>query len=81
MTLPLPSTEPAPTVRCRSIRPSGRRCNLVLRDAASIARGVGPECARREGLQPPRRPRLASLCSEAADDTTLLDLINEGAQL
>lgn len=71
-------TASAPTVRCHGIRANGHACGRLLRDAESVARGIGPDCAERAGLVSPRRPRFPAVSSGAAEGPNLMDLINEG---
>lgn len=67
-----------PTVRCRV-----KRCNRVLRDPESIARGIGPVCegrerwslARREGYSPP--PRRGKRKRPGQPGPDLLDMLRE----
>lgn len=60
------------SVKCRA-------CPRMLTDPASIALGFGPCCAKRLGLIPARRPRVASVRTRAGGDVEGQgDLLAEG---
>lgn len=75
MTLPLPDLAPVVTIPRQPTR--CRRCRrLVIKGV--LVDGYGEDCARIVGVLRPGI-RLPVVSSEAADDLTLFDLINEDA--
>lgn len=72
--IPLADPRPAPVLRlvprrvvalpvdAETLTPCRcRRCHRLLRSAPSIAAGIGPSCARKEGIAPIAMPLFAGL--------------------